>query len=204
VRSLRVQLAVLVAIGLVIRIAAFTIDAVHRLDTRILVGLQLEESSRAHSIAGAIASPFDPVPYLIVVAAVLVAAWRRGRHASGIVAAGVMLGSAATTQVLKHVLAAPRATPHDAYLSLPPDAWPSGHTTAAAALGFALVLITPPGRRRPVAIAAAAITVLVGTALVMLGRHFPSDVLGALCVAGAWGAIGFRALDFSRARPAAR
>jgi membrane-associated phospholipid phosphatase len=39
---------------------------------------------------------------------------------------------------------------------------------------------------------------------VLLGKHFPSDVLGALCVAAAWGAIGFRVLALSAAHRAGR
>jgi membrane-associated phospholipid phosphatase len=51
---------------------------------------------------------------------------------------------------------------------------------------------------------AAALTAAVGVALVLLGKHFPSDVLGALCVAAAWGALGFRVLAISAARRAGR
>lgn len=185
-----------------IRIAAFSVGAVERLDSEALTSRALAPGGAAHSVATAIAAPFDPVPYVLVVAAVLVAAALRGRGVPGLVGAGVMVGAAVTTQLLKHLLASSRIPP--GYWYFPPDAWPSGHATAAASLGIALVLITPPGRRRPVAIVAGALTAAVGVALVLLGKHFPSDVLGALCVAAAWGAIGFRVLALSAAHRAGR
>ena len=201
-RSLPVQLAICALLAAAIRLAAFSVGSVERLDGDAVTARAIAPDSTAHGLATAIAAPFDPFPYVVLVTAVLIAAARRGRGVAGLVGAGVMVGAAVTTQLLKHLLAAPRVPPD--YWYFPPDAWPSGHTTAAAALGFALVLITPPGRRRPVAIAAAALTAAVGAAVVLLGKHFPSDVLGALCVAAAWGAIGFRVLALTAARRAER
>lgn len=201
-RSLGVQLTVCVLLAVAIRVAAFSVGAVERLDGDAVTAHVLAPRGTAHAVATAVAAPFDPVPYVLLVTAVVIAAVRRGRGVPGLVAAGVMVGAALTTQGLKHLLASSRIPPD--YWYFPPDAWPSGHTTAAASLAFALVLITPPGRRWPVAIAGAALTAAVGLALVLLGKHFPSDVLGALCVAAAWGAIGFRLLALSRARRAGR
>src|SRR4051812_41588445 len=179
VRSVRLHLASLVALAAVIRVAAFELGPVERLDARVLSAQRLWPGSTLHDLAVAITSPFDPLPYVLVVGSVLIAAVARGRGRAGLAGAGVMVGAAVTTQVLKQVLAAPRVP--EGYRYLPPDAWPSGHTTAAAALGIALVLITPPGRRRPVVIGAAIMTAAVGVALVALRRHYPSDVLGGMC-----------------------
>jgi membrane-associated phospholipid phosphatase len=202
VRSLGVQLTVCVLLAMAIRVAAFSVGAVERLDGEAVTSHALPRGGAAEAVATALARPFDPAPYVLIVTAVVLAAVLRGRTMPGLVAAGVMVGAALTTQALKHLLASSRIPP--GYWYFPPDAWPSGHTTAAASLAFALVLIVPRGRRVPVAIAGAALTAAVGAALVLLGKHFPSDALGAVCVAAAWGAIGFHVLELSRARRAGR
>jgi membrane-associated phospholipid phosphatase len=198
VRSLRIQLLACIALGAVIRIAAYDVGPVQRADLRLLEVGPLPPGT-LHRLADAIVSPVDPAPYVLLVAAVIGAALLARRRELAIAAAALMVGAAATTQVLKSLLAADRPQTYTAFL--PPNAWPSGHTTAAAALALAIVLLSPPGRRRAVAIAAAVGVAVVGVALVALGRHFPSDVLGGLCVAGAWGAVAWRVAS-QRARTA--
>ncbi|MGY1779185.1 phosphatase PAP2 family protein [Geodermatophilus sp. SYSU D01036] len=68
--------------------------------------------------------------------------------------------------------------------------YPSGHSSGVATLvTVALVLawprLTAPGRRAAVA-AGVALAVLVGLTRVWLGVHYPSDVVGGLCLGTAW------------------
>ncbi|MGY1730514.1 phosphatase PAP2 family protein [Geodermatophilus sp. SYSU D01045] len=68
--------------------------------------------------------------------------------------------------------------------------YPSGHSSGIATLvTVALVLAWPrlaaPGRRAAVA-AGIALAVLVGLTRVWLGVHYPSDVVGGLCLGTAW------------------
>ncbi|MGY1687893.1 phosphatase PAP2 family protein [Geodermatophilus sp. SYSU D00804] len=68
--------------------------------------------------------------------------------------------------------------------------YPSGHSSGIATLvTVALVLawprLTAPGRRAAVA-AGVALAVLVGLTRVWLGVHYPSDVVGGLCLGTAW------------------
>ncbi|MGY1786415.1 phosphatase PAP2 family protein [Geodermatophilus sp. SYSU D00698] len=68
--------------------------------------------------------------------------------------------------------------------------YPSGHSSGIATLvTVALVLawprLTAPGRRAAVA-AGVALAVLVGLTRVWLGVHYPSDVVGGLCLGAAW------------------
>jgi membrane-associated phospholipid phosphatase len=170
----------------VIRWLAFAPGPVARADADVLRLGPLDWGTPLYRIAHEAAALFDPLPYTLLLITVVGAALLTGRAATGAVAATVMIGSAVTTQSLKHLLAEWR--PSAPYLG--PDAWPSGHTTAAAAFGIAVVLVTPPQHRRRVIPAAVAVVVAVGVALVALGSHYPSDILGGLCMGAAWAAIG--------------
>jgi membrane-associated phospholipid phosphatase len=198
-RSLPVQLGACVALGALIRVAAYDIGPVQRADVKLLEHIT-RPADRIHHVSEVLVTPFDAGAYLVIVAIVLIAAVLGGRRREGLIAVGAMAGAAITTQVLKNLLAEPR--PEAASLLLPPNAWPSGHATAAAALAIGVVLITPPARREPVAIIAAVCVAVIGVALLILGRHYPSDVAGGICVAGAWGVIAFH-LTSRRAQPAA-
>jgi membrane-associated phospholipid phosphatase len=96
----------------------------------------------------------------------------------------VLVGAPITTELLKRELK-PR-------LNVPSPmerGFPSGHSTIALAIGLALVLVVPPALRVAAATAGVAYAVAVGSALVVSGSHFPSDVAGGFCVATAWAAV---------------
>ena len=119
-------------------------------------------------------------------AAVALALWRGHPHAA--VAALVVLGGAnITAQALKQVLATPGPLGLESGRVFA-DAFPSGHATAAASVGLAILIAVGPELRRPVAAAAVVYAAGVGIALVALGWHYPSDVLAGYLVAGAWAA----------------
>ncbi|MGH7323096.1 MAG: phosphatase PAP2 family protein [Candidatus Rokuibacteriota bacterium] len=63
--------------------------------------------------------------------------------------------------------------------------FPSGHATAAAAVFGAVVYLAealPPGPRIAVRLAGLAMILLVATARVMLGAHWPSDVVAGVAL----------------------
>jgi len=80
--------------------------------------------------------------------------------------------------------------------------FPSGHTSIAASLGLALVLAAPPVLRPAAALVGAAYAAGVGLSLILLGWHFPSDVVGSFFVCGFWAAAIAAALPGTVARPA--
>jgi undecaprenyl-diphosphatase len=132
------------------------------------------------------------VPVALVAALV---AWWRWRDLGPVVAI-VLLTAApnATTFAVKHVVDRPR--PPEAIMLGPVQtglSFPSGHTTAAAALSGVLcwVLWRYQGRRAglvalPVALAVA---LGVGFSRIYLGFHWATDVLAALMVASLWMAV---------------
>jgi membrane-associated phospholipid phosphatase len=123
-------------------------------------------------------------PWFALAAAILVAvAAVRGGARLALVAVAVLLGANVTTQALQQLTAAPRHP-----LFLPDASWPSGHTTAFAALAVVLVLVVPRRLRWAAALAGAAATVLMAYSTLVLGTHHLSDAVGAVLVAGLWGA----------------
>lgn len=100
------------------------------------------------------------------------------------VGAGVLvLGANLTTQALKLNLERPG-------LDAPgPNSLPSGHTTAAVSVAFALVLVLPYAMRAAVALAGAAYVTVIAVATVWAHWHRPSDTVAALLVVLAWGGL---------------
>jgi len=100
----------------------------------------------------------------------------------------VVAGANVTTQLLKVVLEHTRNKAWEHGFSMPwSTSFPSGHTTAAASIAVALLLVVPAGYRLLAVGVGAALTGVVGLAVVILGWHYPSDVLGALLVVAIWG-----------------
>jgi hypothetical protein len=121
---------------------------------------------------------------LVVVAA---GAFLRGRTMLAVAVVGLVVGSNLTTQFLKLVVF---DRPHliaDAYRL--PNSFPSGHVTAVASLGIALILVIPRRVRPPLAVLAAAAGVAVGLATIAAGWHRPGDVIGSWLVVGLWTAL---------------
>jgi len=138
----------------------------------------------------------DPGPFALFAAALVIAALARRRARTAGAVALILLGSNVTTQVLKPALAMPPGFP-----GMETATWPSGHATAAMALGLCLVLVAPV-RLRPLAAAAGGLFALaVASSVLILGNHQPSDVIGGFLVAGAWAGLavaGLRAFAADR------
>lgn len=121
------------------------------------------------------------------------------------VAAGILVvGANVTTQLLKPLLTRPL------FEVAGPNSLPSGHTTAAASVAFALVLVLPHAVRALVALAGAGYAATIAVATVWAAWHRPSDVLAALLVVLAWGAAAVTLVRATRhgyadgERPASR
>ncbi len=79
--------------------------------------------------------------------------------------------------------------------------FPSGHASVAVSLGLALVLAVPSVLRPAAAVVGAAYAAGVGLSLILLGSHFPSDVVGSFFVCGFWAAAIAAALRGTASRP---
>ena len=96
----------------------------------------------------------------------------------------VLVGGAnLTTQVLK---ASFFTRPHLVEGWTGANTLPSGHTTVAASVSVALLLVVPRGARPLVALLGAAYTAATGVSTLVGQWHRPSDVVAGLLVVSAW------------------
>lgn len=123
-----------------------------------------------------------PALALVLVAAMSLAVIRR-RWMLALQIAVLVVGANLTTQILKYeVFDYPRlGMPYPYSNSLP-----SGHTTAAASVAVAAVLVVPPRARPYAAVLGGAYAGLTGVSTLVGQWHRPSDVVAALLVVLAW------------------
>jgi membrane-associated phospholipid phosphatase len=187
------------------RVLAFATGTGRGVDASALQGFVDLRSVRSVPLANAIAHLADPVPFALLGVALIVIALLRGRPRVALALPVILLGANATTQLLKPALAHQRSVE---WLSYPHHisaaAWPSGHATASMTLALCAVLVAPPRLRPALAVVGAGFAVAVCYALLTLGWHFPSDVLGGYLVAMTWTLLSVAALLAAGARWPAR
>jgi membrane-associated phospholipid phosphatase len=197
----------LVLAGLCLLLLALTwflaalVPATHLRDAVVLHEFTLLSRPHVDAAANDLVRLFEPAPYILF-GAVLVAvalAWREWRAALAV--ALVMSMAPLSAGLLKPLL----AHPHDqtSGISISSASWPSGHSTAAAALVLCAVLVSPARLRPLVALLGGLFALAVGGALLILAWHMPSDVLGGYFLAALWFALALAALRVwtGRARP---
>ncbi len=126
---------------------------------------------------------------------IMLVAVLRDRLRLAIGAGAMVLGANLTTQWAKATFDHPDLVEG---FGTTPGSFPSGHVTVAASLAFALVLVAPPTVRWPAAFVGFAYAAAVGVAVLALGWHRPSDVVGAYCVVVAWTGLVAAALIATR------
>ena len=135
---------------------------------------------------------FNPAPFAVLSGSLVVAGLLAGRARAAALAFVVMFGAGVTTQVLKPLLAVQREYPVWHYMG--PEAYPSGHTTAVMSFALALVIISPARWRALVAAGGGLLVVATVYSILLLGGHYPSDIVGGFLVVGGWAFLGAAAL----------
>lgn len=110
---------------------------------------------------------------------------RRPRHA--VAAVALMAGANIATQLLKPLLDQADPLGGDA-MRFSEGVFPSGHATVAMSLALALVIVVPPQVRPVTAVVAGLYAAVMGVGLLLLGWHFPSDVIGGFLLTAAFAA----------------
>jgi membrane-associated phospholipid phosphatase len=167
---------------------AYAIAPIGRLDAIALHGLMALDGPFSHRVDHVIVHSADPLPVTVVLAALFAWGWAAGRRQEALAAVALVAGANLTGLILKVALAHPRFHPILGGNQVGAEAYPSGHATTAMSIALAAVLVAPvqlrsnPHLRVAAAFGAAVYAIVVSTWLLVLGWHFPSDVLGGLLV----------------------
>ena len=157
------------------------------IDTIALTGNSIGQR-RVGIITDTVLNTMSVISIAAAIAAVVFIALLRGRVGLALVSLLFIAGANLTTQVLKAGLYRP-IYGVDKLRDQAGNSFPSGHTTAAAAVAVALVFVLPARVRGVGAVLGAAFAGLVGVATLSAGWHRPSDAIAAMLIVGGWAGL---------------
>ncbi len=138
---------------------------------------------------------FGTVAMTAYTAVLAVAMFVKGYRRAAFFAAGVMALTSASTTLIKLGVGRDRPDWQEPEWLLSNNAFPSGHASSVAALGgIVLVLVSMlvrrAGIRRFADLTVGLVVILVCLDRVLLGRHFPSDVIGGVLLGAGFVLLG--------------
>jgi membrane-associated phospholipid phosphatase len=173
-------------------IVAELVPAAHLKDAVVLHDFTLLSRPRVDGAANALLKLLEPVPFTVFGITLVAVALVRGRKALALAVLLVMAMAPLSAELLKPLLAHAHDQAPGVYMV---DAsWPSGHSTAAAALVLCAALVSPARLRPLVAALGGMFALAVGCSLLILAWHMPSDVLGGYLLAALWVALAVAGL----------
>lgn len=120
-------------------------------------------------------------PTVLIGASVLTSAWLWyvGRGRMGLTLLAIALVGRGLSEIQKYSIARPRPMLEPHLVVVKTHSFPSGHATSSMIFYLALALALTGGSRwrRPAVAGALLLSLLIGTSRVMLGVHWPSDVI---------------------------
>ncbi len=179
-----------IAVTAVLLFVLLYVFAVHthwgqRLDAAALEGRGLLSSRDIH-VAARAHNWIDVASLTLLGGAVMLVALVRLRVRLAFGVGAIIVGSVATSELLKHTLSRPHLGVFDAIGSMP--SYPSGHTTIAMSLSVSAVFVAPRRFRAPVALLGVLFSAAMAVSLIATANHRPSDTIGAAFVVTAWSA----------------
>jgi membrane-associated phospholipid phosphatase len=194
-RSLLLLAGACAALFVLVLAAAYLWHPGRSLDLAGLTGFVSADDGWRETLAAWLVRLGDPPAVALMALGLAGLAAARGRPR---VALAVLLLIALTSvsgQLLKELLAHPRPQAAGLDFTLGPEAFPSGHATAAMSLALAAVLAAPRRARPAAALLGALLALAVGASVVAGGWHFPSDVVGGYLLATGWALVLAAALS---------
>jgi membrane-associated phospholipid phosphatase len=189
--------AALAAAGVVVSYHLFVRTSLGQtVDTAALQGADVDHPRAVEVMSRALNGTTLASLVLVCLAVAAIGLVRR-RIDLAVAAAALVLGANLSTRLLKMRLDRPELDGFPA-----PNSFPSGHTTAAASVAFALVLVLPHAIRGMVALIGATYVMVIAVATVWAEWHRPSDTIAAMFVVLAWGALSVALLRILRLRHA--
>ena len=190
-----VAAAALAAAGVAVTYRVFVRTSLGQVvDTTALQGADVEHA-RAVELMSRTLNGTTLASLVLVCLAVAAIGLVRRRIDLAVGAAALVLAANATTRLLKLRLERPELDGFPA-----PNSFPSGHTTAAASVAFALVLVLPQAIRGMVSLIGSAYVMVIAVATVWAEWHRPSDTMAAMFVVLGWGALVVTLLRIARLR----
>ena len=188
-------------LALAVYAGAFHVGPVQDADAALLAFFTGFDDTPVEFFSETIVDLVKPPVYAMICLAVLMLAWRRAGLLPALAGAAAIAGANVMSRLVKLAVAEPR--PHaETARQIEALSWPSGHVTATTIVVLVvLLLVVPEASRGRAAVAGALLVAGMSIAVVANNWHYPSDALGGIAVAGAWGAAA--AAWLSSRRPAA-
>jgi len=205
----RVRLLVAALIGFAV-VAVFALVVIQDrspLDAFDRWGRQAEDWADNHgalvTVLRTIEVTFATVGMIVWTTLVAVAVLSRRRYRAAAFAIAVMIATSLTTTAIKLALGRGRPEWQDATDLLSSKSFPSGHASSSAALAGILIFLAWSFLRRPAArwaVTAVAVGVWLAVCLdrVLLGRHYPSDVVAGSVLGVSMVLLGIAVFDPAR------
>jgi undecaprenyl-diphosphatase len=123
--------------------------------------------------------------------------WYAGRGRLALALTAVILVGRALAEVQKYTIARARPDLDPHLVVVKTSSFPSGHAASSMIffLAIALTLIAPGRWRRWAVLGAVILSLLIGASRVMLGVHWPSDVIGGWTFGALWVLVTLRASE---------
>jgi membrane-associated phospholipid phosphatase len=173
-------------------VVAALVPATHFRDAVVLHDFTLLSRPRVDTAANDLLRLFEPAPYVVFGAVLVAVALARREWRVALAVALVMSMAPLSADLLKPLLA--HAHTQTSGISMARASWPSGHSTAAAALVLCAALVSPARLRLLVALLGGLFALAIGSSLLILAWHMPSDVVGGYFLAALWFALALAGL----------
>lgn len=129
-------------------------------------------------------------PTVLIGASILCALWLwfEGRWRLGATLLAIALVGRGLSELQKIIIARPRPALENHLVSVKTQSFPSGHATSSMVfyLALALALAGHSRWKTPAVCAALLLSLLIGLSRLMLGVHWPSDVVGGWSFGAFW------------------